>query len=123
MAKKTNDKKSAKKSAARKTAKSPAPAKASKPEIVAPAGARPEFAATDQGCLDRATAEALVFSCTGFGPVDVDKTLGDLFPSPTVRRGFCGCVLVKAKAAGVDIDSVPCDTDTTIEDVIEALTC
>jgi hypothetical protein len=127
MAKKITRGKAVKKDTSKKTPKdvsSTQPARAAaRPGIVAPAGAQPEFVATEAGCLDRATSENLVFSCTGFGQVDVDTKLGDLFPAPVVRRGFCGCVLVKAKAAGVDVDSVPCNADSTIEDVIESLSC
>ena len=114
-------KKATKKAA--KATKAALPLNAKTLGIAMPTGTKAEFAATEAGCLDRETAENLVFSCTGFGAVDVDSKLGDLFPSPVVRRGFCGCVLVKGRASGVNLPTVPCDPTNTVEDVIEVLTC
>ena len=72
-------------------------------------------------CMSRSDAEDVVFGCVG-KDVKVDTKLGDLFPNPEIRRNFCGCVVKAAKAKEVDVD-VPCNPSTTIEDVIEALTC
>ena len=78
-----------------------------------------------RGCLDQEVATAVVFSCTGVGDVDPNVTLGQLFPGPTQRQGFCGCVFTRAKAAGSDIaaGAIPCGASTKIADVIDSISC
>ena len=84
-----------------------------------------EFAATAAGCLDQEVATSLVFSCTGVGPVNTATKLGQLFPGPTQRRGFCGCVFNKARIAGSGIGAgaIPCDASTKLSDVIDSISC
>jgi hypothetical protein len=108
------------KSAKPKTAKKPA---AFAPANLGLAAAVSEFRAVN-GCLDQVDAAELVFSCAG-REVDGDTTLGTLFPSDTVRQGFCGCVFSKAVAAGVNIQpgGVPCGKGKTILDVIDSISC
>jgi hypothetical protein len=90
-----------------------------------PSGFRAEFAASLQGCLDKAVATKLVFSCTGVGSVDPATTLGQLFPSDERRSGFAGCVFNKAAAANVQVSpgSIPSAATITIEDVIDSISC
>jgi len=76
-------------------------------------------AADEQPCVDRPDAENIVFGCAG-GEIDVDTELGALFPNPTAREKFCRCVSNKS---GVPRSDIPCGSSTTIEDVIEAITC
>lgn len=84
-----------------------------------------EFSATAAGCLDQEVATNLVFSCTGVGPVNVATKLGQLFPGPTQRRGFCGCVFNKARIAGSGIGAgaIPCEASTKVSDVIDSISC
>ena len=84
-----------------------------------------EFVAAAGGCLDQEVATNLVFSCTGVGPVDPGVKLGQLFPGPTQRLGFCGCVFNKARMAGSDIPAaaIPCSASTKISDVIDSISC
>jgi hypothetical protein len=86
---------------------------------------KPEFQATSAGCLNPADATALVFSCTGVGPVDPAETLGNLFPSAIQRQGFCGCVFKKATDAGVQVNpgDIPCTETTAISEVIDSISC
>jgi hypothetical protein len=81
--------------------------------------------AAPRGCLDQEVASEVVFSCTGVGAVDPGVTLGQLFPGPTQRQGFCGCVFTRAKAAGSDIaaGAIPCGVSTKIADVIDSISC
>jgi hypothetical protein len=85
----------------------------------------PEFTISDAGCLDQEVATALVFSCTGVGPVSTTVKLGQLFPGPTQRQGFCGCVFNKARMAGSDVTpgDIPCSPAKTIGDVIDSISC
>jgi hypothetical protein len=78
-----------------------------------------------RGCLDQEVATEVVFSCTGVGAVDPSVRLGQLFPGPTQRQGFCGCVFTRAKAAGSDIaaGAIPCGVSTKIADVIDSISC
>ena len=89
------------------------------------ANVRAEFAATAAGCLDQEVATALVFSCTGVGPVDPATLLGTLFPSDVQRRGFCGCVFNKAVMAGANVEpaDIPCVATASIGDVIDRISC
>jgi hypothetical protein len=84
-----------------------------------------EFAASAAGCLDQEVATNLVFSCTGVGPVAPDVKLGQLFPGPVQRQGFCGCVFNKARMAGSSVTpgEIPCNPSTTISDVIDSISC
>src|SRR5262245_33960669 len=84
-----------------------------------------EFAATAEGCLDQEVATSLVFSCTGVGAVSPDVKLGQLFPGPVQRQGFCGCVFNKARMAGSNVapGDIPCGAATTIGSVIDSISC
>jgi len=66
-------------------------------------------------------AETIVFGCAG-NVLSSDAKLGDAFPNPEIRRNFCGCVVKEAKKKDVEVD-VPCDPNTTIQDVINSLAC
>jgi hypothetical protein len=105
--------------------------KATEPDVPAtsgatePAGFTSESQSSLEGCLDKTDATALVFSCTGVGPVDTGTTLGVLFPLDVRRSGFCGAVFNKAAAAGVRVlpTSIPSSKTNTIEEVIDSLSC
>ena len=85
----------------------------------------PEFTAQAAGCLDQEVATSLVFSCTGVGAVSPDVRLGQLFPGPVQRQGFCGCVFNKARMAGSSVGpgDIPCGPTTTIGNVIDSISC
>ena len=104
------------------TAKPSAPVDSS-PMIESMATLAPAAVAEAAGCLDQEVATAVVFACTGVGPVDPGVKLGQLFPGPTQRQGFCGCVVKGASAAGAAIAGVPCTASTTIGQVIDSLSC
>jgi len=95
----------------------------SSPKIESMATLAPAAVAEAAGCLDQEVATAVVFACTGVGPVDPGVKLGQLFPGPTQRQGFCGCVVNGASAAGAAIAGVPCTASTTIGQVIDSLSC
>jgi len=88
-------------------------------------GLTPEFTARAQGCLDQEVATNLVSSCTGVGPVSPDVKLGQLFPGPVQRQGFCGCVFNKARMAGSSVapGDIPCGPNNTIGNVIDSISC
>jgi hypothetical protein len=68
---------------------------------------------------DPEEARKIVIDCVGH-ETDNDVKLGVLFPDDDVRSSFCDCV---AKKAQISRPSVPCATDKTIGDVIDAITC
>ncbi len=86
---------------------------------------RSEFAARAEGCLDQEVATSLVFSCTGVGAVSPAVKLGQLFPGPVQRQGFCGCVFNKARMAGSSVapGDIPCGAASTIGNVIDSISC
>jgi hypothetical protein len=103
-------KKTVKRAGKKPARKKPRPRRALKARVTA-AAAEP--------CVDRPEAEDTVFGCAG-GDIDVETKLGDLFPNPTEREKFCRCV---ANRSGVPRRAIPCSSGTTIEAVIEAITC
>jgi hypothetical protein len=118
--KKSAKKKAVKKQAGRKKATAQRatrtvakPVKRPNPKAVAPAG-----------CLDAEAATDLVLNCVG-RDVPTSTKLGGLFPSDVLRRGFCGRVYRKARAAGVQIEpsAIPCSATNTVQDVIDSLSC
>lgn len=123
MSKKKAGKKTGKKKAA---SKKKAVSKKTIPTTLAAFGeleAIAAFTTATVDCLDQAVATQVVFACTGVGAVAPSTRLGDLFPSPVQRQGFCGCVFAGARQAGVSNPSIPCQPSTTIGDVIASISC
>jgi hypothetical protein len=67
----------------------------------------------------------LVFSCIPNGAVPLETLLGTLFGTDVARRGFCGCVFDKATGAGATIGTgdIPCAANTTVGEVVDAISC
>lgn len=70
-------------------------------------------------CVDAEDARPLVIGCIGHD-VDDETQLGVLFPDSDVRNDFCDCVARKSK---VPRNQIPCGASTTVQGVIDAITC
>lgn len=79
--------------------------------IVAEAPAKP--------CLPRPQAVALVRSC-GSGDFALSTPLGNIFPDPNQRLQFCQCV---ADGVPIDRSEIPCSAGTTLQQVVDAISC
>jgi hypothetical protein len=72
-------------------------------------------------CLPLPEAVTLVRACSK-APADLPLStpLGQLFPTSTTRNSFCQCV---ANGVPIDRTEVPCGAGTTLQDVVDAITC
>lgn len=78
--------------------------------------------ATSAGCLDMEDAIDLVESCVGGAPLKLSTTLGLFLPSDPARLLFCSRVKKAASEAGCT-RPFPCATDTTLGEIVDALSC
>ncbi|MDP8979756.1 MAG: hypothetical protein M3O35_04090 [Acidobacteriota bacterium] len=71
-------------------------------------------------CLEPPDAIDVVEGCVGETGLDLETKLKDLFPSQEKRGQFCQCV---ADSSGVNRGKIPCGGDTTLKDVVDAISC
>lgn len=96
--------------------------KAAKPVAVKRAAIREESIVAEapaKPCLPRPQAVVLVRSC-GTDDFALSTPLGNIFPDPNQRLQFCQCV---ADGVPIDKSEVPCGATTTLQQVVDAISC
>jgi len=78
--------------------------------------------ATAAGCLDMEDAIDLVESCIGGSPLKLSTKLSDFLPSDPARLLFCSRVSNATAAAGCT-RPFPCKANTTLGQIVDALSC
>lgn len=78
--------------------------------------------ASAAGCLDMENAIDLVESCIGGSTLKLSTALSDFLPTDSARRLFCERVKQAAAEAGCTLP-FPCDANTTLGDIVDALSC